>query len=350
MNFLICPDCRSNFKQEDGQLACPACDRKYPLREGIPVIKKDSDYFYDYEFSREEYRKMVDRAEKEGWYQAFAESRNQQGKQISNYNIFFNSDERKAVWKYLLPVQKEGRVLDYGSGFGNISSSLSRVFGEVVSMEPSFERLRMWQIRASQTSIKNVSFICYGGDSTKLPFKDSHFDLVILNGVLEWIPESVREGDPRHVQLEALKEIRRVLKKDGVLYIGIENRLAFQYFLGYPDHHAGLRFPTLLPRRMANIYSKLVKGRDYRVYTYSWWGYKNILREAGFPNIKIYWPYPTYAEPLYISEASDSKTIEYLVEQYSGNRFLSLIARYLAKTGGLKYFFETYSLVARQVI
>jgi hypothetical protein len=72
-----------------------------------------------------------------------------------------------------------------------------------------------------------------------------------------------------------------------------------------------------------------------------------ILRDAGFPNVKIYWPFPSYAVPLYILDASDSKTIEYLIEQYSGNRFLSLVTRYLAKTGGLKYFFETYSLVAR---
>lgn len=344
---LVCPDCRVGFHICPGQWICSGCGQKYSVRNEIPVIKKDSDYFYDYEFSREEYRKMVDRAEQEGWYRAFAESHNQQGKGISEYNIFFNSDERKGIWKYLLPVSPDSRVLDYGSGFGNISSSLSRQFQEVVSMEPSFERLRMWQIRTSQTGIKNVSFVCYGGDSVRLPFRDEYFDLVVLNGVLEWIPESVRSGHPRHVQLEALKEVRRVLKKNGTLYIGIENRLALQYFWGSPDHHAGLRFATLLPRWMANIYSKLVKGKEYRVYTYSWWGYQKILRQAGFDHIQIYWPYPTYATPQYITEASDRKTIEYLVNQSSASRLHSIIVRSLAKTGWLKYLFETYSLVAR---
>jgi len=347
LSDLVCPACRVGFQLSPDQLACPGCGQKYPIKNGIPVIKKDSDYFYDYEFSREEYQKMVDRAEKEGWYRAFAESRNQQGKPISDFNIFFNSDERKAVWKYLLPVSAESRVLDYGSGFGNISSSLSRVFKEVVSMEPTFERLRMWQIRANQTGVKNASFVCYGGDSPRLPFKDRYFDLVVLNGVLEWIPESVREGNPRDVQLRALKEIRRVLKEDGVLYIGIENRLALQYFLGSPDHHAGLKFATLLPRWMANIYSGLVKGKPYRVYTYSWWGYKKILKQAGFNQVGIYWPHPDYAAPHYITDATDQKTIEYLVDQSSGSRLQTSITRSLAKIGWLKYLFETYSLVAR---
>lgn len=344
---LVCPGCRVGFQVLAEQLVCPGCGQKYPVKNGIPVIKKDSDYFYDYEFSRAEYEKMVDRAEKEGWYRAFAESRNQQGKAISEFNIFFNSDERKAVWKYILPASTESRVLDYGSGFGNISSSLSRVVQEVVSMEPTFERLRMWQIRAAQTGVKNASFVCYGGDSPKLPFKDRYFDLVVLNGVLEWIPESVREGNPRQVQVEALKEIRRVLKEDGVLYIGIENRLALGYFLGSPDHHAGLRFATLLPRWVANIYSRLAKGKDYRVYTYSWWGYQSLLKEAGFSDVGIYWPHPDYARPHYITDASDQKTIEYLVDQSSGGRVQSVLTRYLAKSGLLKYFFETYSLVAR---
>jgi SAM-dependent methyltransferase len=347
MDFLICPDCRFDFKTSDSQLLCERCDRKYCIVDGIPVLKKNSDYFYDYEFSREEYQKMIQRAEQGDWFQAFAESRNQQGKSISDYNIYYNSDERKALWKYLLPVSRDSRVLDYGSGFGNISSSLSRSFHEVISMEPTFARLRMWQIRAKQNGIRNAYLVCYGGDSPNLPFRDEYFDLIVLNGVMEWLPVSLEQGHPRQVQLRALQEIRRVLKKGGTLYIGIENRFALRYFLGHPDHHAGLRFATLLPRRLASLYSKIVKGKDYRVYTYSWWGYKKLLKQAGFANVNIYWPYPTYATPIYITDASDKKTIEYLVDQYSGNALLSFITRYLVKMNVLKYIFDTYGIVGR---
>jgi SAM-dependent methyltransferase len=347
MHYLICPDCRSDFATLDSHLVCEKCGHKYSIVDGIPVLKKTSDYFYDYEFSREEYQRMVHRAEKENWYRAFAESRNQQGRPISEYNIYYNSDERKALWKYLLAVPKDGRVLDYGSGFGNVSSSLARSFREIVSMEPSFERLRMWQIRAEQTGLRNAHLVCYGGDSPNLPFRDGYFDLVVLNGVLEWIPVSVQQGNPRSVQLRALQEVRRVLKREGTLYIGIENRCALGYFLGLPDHHARLRFATLLPRRLANLYSRMVKGTDYRVYTYSWWGYKKLLRQAGFTDIRMHWLYPGYATPIYITDASDRQTIEYLVDQYSGHPLLSFITKYLLKTGAWKYVIETYGIVAR---
>ena len=72
-----------------------------------------------------------------------------------------------------------------------------------------------------------------------LPFSDNFFDLVILNGVLEWVAldedtileqhwDGKRAGKtsyrktPEEMQIEVLKELRRVLKPDGFLYIAIK--------------------------------------------------------------------------------------------------------------------------------
>lgn len=49
------------------------------------------------------------------------------------------------------------------------------------------------------------------GTADRLPFKNGEFDLVLLRGVLQHIPTNLK--------LKSLREINRVLKKDGVAYI-----------------------------------------------------------------------------------------------------------------------------------
>jgi ubiquinone/menaquinone biosynthesis C-methylase UbiE len=201
--------------------------------------------------------------------------------------------EARAGWKYLLGVSKDKRVLDYG-GLGSISVSLARSFREVVCLDLTGERLMFGQKRAEQLGLTNVAFV-KGGDTPFLPFPEKYFDVVILNGVLEWIPESHQRA-PKRAQLDALREVHRVLNADGQIYIGIENRFSYKYFLGHKEDHTGLLFGSLLPRRIANVYSLAARGKPYRTYTYSVWGYKRLLRSAGFTSCRFFVPYPSYRQ------------------------------------------------------
>lgn len=38
LSLLACPGCRGGLNEVEGYLECPACDLKYPIREGIPVL------------------------------------------------------------------------------------------------------------------------------------------------------------------------------------------------------------------------------------------------------------------------------------------------------------------------
>ena len=44
-----------------------------------------------------------------------------------------------------------------------------------------------------------------------------------------------------------ISEMRRVLKPGGSIYVGIENRYAYGYFMGAQDHNR-LRYTSILPR------------------------------------------------------------------------------------------------------
>lgn len=38
LDILACPACKTAVKLEHEKLACTACGRRYPIRDGIPVM------------------------------------------------------------------------------------------------------------------------------------------------------------------------------------------------------------------------------------------------------------------------------------------------------------------------
>jgi uncharacterized protein YbaR (Trm112 family) len=41
LEILACPACKTAVKLEDERLVCVQCGRRYPIREGIPVMLID---------------------------------------------------------------------------------------------------------------------------------------------------------------------------------------------------------------------------------------------------------------------------------------------------------------------
>ena len=111
--------------------------------------------------------------------------------------------------------------------------------------------------------------------------------------MLEWVPES-RPGQPSQVQIDFLKELTRVLKETGHIFITIENRFGAGYFAGVPEEHTRMRFVSLLPRRLADWYSQWVRGRPVRTYTYSRSGYRSLLQAAGLGTVDFWGLLPSY--------------------------------------------------------
>ena len=162
--------------------------------------------------------------------------------------------------------------------------------------------------RQHERRLKRTHFLRANGSS--MPFNASTFDLVILNGVLEWVAQTSPNEfleyvsmenchqSPYDLQLQTLKEIRQVLKPGGHLYLGIENRW-FPLNL-IKDPHARIPLVAFLPRKVSNCVSRILSGRPYRHYIYSYWGLKRLLLEAGFSSSKVYTPISLYQYPLSI--------------------------------------------------
>jgi len=302
---LVCPACKITLVRADGRLACPGCTTRFPLREGIPSFT-ERDLYWN-EIPRSDMQKVLHVAQTQGWQTAIYDVLNPAGTEV-HATI---GDERRADWKYLLPLSPESRVLDLGCGWGAAALALAKTCGQVVAMDATWERVHFLDIRRRQQGFGNL-YPIHGGDTLAFPFPDGYFDLVVLVGVLEWFGESYPDLPPRAVQLKALRNLQTLLKPGGYLYIAIENRLGYDYLMGRPDHN-GLPFVGLLPRRLADWVSQRRTGQPFRTYQYSMWGYRKLLRGAGFDQIQFYGDLPQYRHPHFYIPLGGSQAFDYFL-------------------------------------
>jgi SAM-dependent methyltransferase len=114
--------------------------------------------------------------------------------------------ERNAA--FFLPHLEPGmRLLDAGCGPGSITIGLARAVapGEAVGIDASAQAIDAARERAAREGVANVRFDV--ADVTKLPFDDATFDAAFAHALLQHLPWP----------LDALKELRRVLKPGGVI-------------------------------------------------------------------------------------------------------------------------------------
>jgi len=41
LEILACPACQGGFSEHEDKLVCQSCGRKYPVKDGIPVLLVD---------------------------------------------------------------------------------------------------------------------------------------------------------------------------------------------------------------------------------------------------------------------------------------------------------------------
>ena len=122
-----------------------------------------------------------------------------------------------------LPLAEADSVLEVGSGLGVLAKEVARLVpaGEVFGVEYSPEQLAL-----AERPLPNLHFI--QGDAHALDFADDRFDVVYCRYVLEHL------ADP----LLALKEMRRVLKPGGKVFVQENNILVNLFYPECPSFEA----------------------------------------------------------------------------------------------------------------
>lgn len=238
----------------------------------------------------------------------------------------FTTEENRADWRFLVPLDRNSVVLDVGAGLGRTSIPLARVVKKVVACDTSVIRMKFLKKLADSKGLINIEVVV--ADIFNPPFEQESFDLIVMNGVLEWVGRTDLYKNPREAQIACLKICRGLLKKGGFLYVGIENRFAAAYLRGI-DHN-GLRFTSYMPRWIANKYTELKKHHKYDTHTYSMAGYKKLFKVGGFDNLDPYLVYPGYNRPRIIIPYNNLRLLKYIVLMSSGGSVLRKIARLFA--------------------
>ena len=291
VELFACPSCGSSFRLHDARVECNSCQAGYAIRDGIPVFREGLAKF-SWGVSPEKLAALAPNARRIGWHDALIDLMSELPKEDATLVWNRTLGPHRLALNMLVPWSSGAKVLDFGSGWGTISMNMARSGGNVVSMDQMWEHLE-WQRTATRAlGVGNITYV-QGGDTKLLPFPSDSFDIVVLNGVLEWVASNTT-GNPQDVQQHFLKEMARVLKPAGTIFIGIENRWNHKYFRGIPEGHIHMKYGALLPRRLTDLYLRRTRGVPYREYTYTLFGYRKLLSNAGLRNRRFYVPRPHY--------------------------------------------------------
>jgi SAM-dependent methyltransferase len=339
---LACPRCEGVLNNTGETLRCDRCRVSWPVQDEVPQFVEDFPYWG--EIPQETMRVVNDRAAKGSWRGALLDLDDPVVKRASE--MILNLD--RANWHWMMDLPPNSRVLDLGAGTGANAHALGKRFQEVVALEPVRERIDFMRRRFSQEGLTNVKPL--RSSLWVLPFAKNSFDMVAMNGVLEWVAVG-QEGNPKELQTRALQNVYRMLKQDGYFYLGIENRLALGYFAGYPDPHCGLPWATILPRPLADRYvRRRGQTEGYRNYLYSGGGYRKLLESVGFNRIEIYLALPSYNDPRFFiplkGHTFDYYSRHFLADSTDWRR--RWFTKTLSNLGVLKHLQYSFAILARK--
>ena len=154
--------------------------------------------------------------------------------------------------KYVEQYKKPGKLLDLGCGIGVLLSQAKRrgwdEYGLDVKKGSITYAKKHYNVKAFEGTLENHKF------------KENFFDVIVMNDFLEHVPNP----------LDALKEARRLLKKDGLLFIATPNidsvmaKISKTYWLHLkPDEHIYYFSPKTIKILLEKAGFRTIKQRSF---------------------------------------------------------------------------------------
>lgn len=176
-----------------------------------------------------------------------------------------------------VPMDRNAKVLEVGSGCGAITGALAKKAGSVTCVDLSKKRSMINAYRHADCD--NVT-IRVGNFKDIEPDLPNDFDYIFLIGVFEY-GQSYIGGDTPYEDF--LRILLPHLGPNGRIVIAIENKYGMKYFAGCKEDHLGTYFSGI---------ENYENGGGVR--TFSAKGLERIFRSCGVEDYHFYYPYPDY--------------------------------------------------------
>jgi SAM-dependent methyltransferase len=173
---------------------------------------------------------------------------------------YVGSRDARTFLPFLVPHLRPGLdVLDAGCGVGAIALDIAPTVapGRVTGVDVDADQVEAARRSAAERGIENAEF--QTGSVLELPFEDESFDVVYANAVLFYLRD----------QAEALREMRRVLRPEGLAAVSDDD---IGTIVVTPDTPQLRRAPELFERAVAHEGGNTRYSRNLRA----------LMIEAGF--------------------------------------------------------------------
>jgi ubiquinone/menaquinone biosynthesis C-methylase UbiE len=164
------------------------------------------------------------------------------------------------------------KALEFGCNIGATSIMLAALGAKVTAIDVNRKYVDIAQANAKAHGVAEKIEFRHVCDTRQLPFEDSCFELVVCNSVLEYVHAD-------HLA-QVLREIDRVLKRGGVLFVlGTSSRL-------WPrEVHSGAWLVNYLPRVLdpliRSVCPHFMRGLNPSRLLQRFDGYENLDRTDG---------------------------------------------------------------------
>lgn len=200
-------------------------------------------------------------------------------KSISDWPTLYYFGIGRANHLETLELTPNLKVLEIGAGCGSITRYLGENFESVDSIEGSLFRSKIARERCRD--LKNVNIYCC--NLNNLDF-EAEYDLIIVNGVLEYSPLFMSGSDSNDSCSNFLKTTKKFLSDSGTVIIAIENKIGLKYWAGCSEDHSGIVFDGI------NGYPE----RPNSPITFSRIELVHLLNSCGFFEINFHYCFPDY--------------------------------------------------------
>jgi SAM-dependent methyltransferase len=289
-----CPQCKGDLAAGPESYECKACARNFPVVFGIPDFRVFPDPYIGIAEDHRKAERIAARAAQtdfrglvEYYWSITPEEPPEMARRFTAHALA-GADRGR----HLLTAQPRARVgrethtLDLGTRSGGLLLALAERSDHAIGIDIAFRWLIIARKRLEEAE-RAAQLVCCCAEF--LPFRESAFDLVVAENLLEHTAQ----------QQQCIEEAHRVLKPGGVFFSTTWNRLA-----AAPEPHLRLWGVVWLPPGLARRYVKLRKGVNYdHVRLLSAFQLARMVRRTPFRQCAIELPAFSAAELANVSSA-----------------------------------------------